>query len=169
MARVLGIDPGSRRTGYGIVDAEGSGRLVAEGTLHLGRSTALPERLGRIHQGIEALIAEHQPDEAAFEQVFVHRNADTALKLGQARGAALAACVNAGLAIAEYAPSHVKQAVVGTGRADKHQVGYMVRALLRLRTQPAEDAADALAIALCHAQHRRSPLPPGAAAAGGTP
>ena len=166
MARVLGIDPGSRRTGYGIVDAEGSGRLVAEGTLHLGRSTALPERLGRIHQGIEALIAEHQPDDAAFEQVFVHRNADTALKLGHARGAALTACVHAGLPVAEYAPARIKQAVAGSGRADKGQVGYMVRALLRLRTNPAEDAADALAAALCHAHHRSAPL---AQAASGAP
>ncbi len=166
MTRILGIDPGSRVTGYGIVDDGRSVRLVAEGTLRLPRQAELPERLGRIFQGLAGLIAEHQPEEVALEQVFVHRNADTALKLGHARGAALTACVGAELPVAEYAPARIKQAVVGSGRADKGQVGYMVRALLRLRSQPAEDAADALAAALCHAQHRSSPM---GAAAGGRP
>ncbi len=170
MARVLGIDPGSHRTGYGIIDEATPARLVAEGTLRLRRRAGLPQRLGEIFQGIEGLITEHGPDEVALEQVFVHRNADTALKLGHARGAALTPCVTAGLTVAEYAPSHVKQALVGHGRAAKGQVGYMVRALLELQRPPAEDAADALAVALCHAQHRRSPLSTQpSAAAGGTP
>ncbi len=165
MPRILGIDPGSRITGYGIVDGDQPPRLVAEGTLRLPRGAALAVRLGRIYAGVSELIAAHAPDEVALEQVFVHRNPDTALKLGQARGAALTACVNAGLEVAEYAPAQIKQAVVGGGRADKRQVGYMVRALLRLTATPAEDAADALAAALCHAHQRTSPL--AAAAAGG--
>ncbi|MBK5937675.1 MAG: crossover junction endodeoxyribonuclease RuvC [Halorhodospira halophila] len=166
MTRILGIDPGSRVTGYGIVDDGRPCRLVAEGTLRLPRQSGLAERLGRIFDGLAGLIAEHHPDEVALEQVFVHRNADTALKLGHARGAALTACVHAGLPVAEYAPARIKQAVAGSGRADKGQVGYMVRALLRLRTNPAEDAADALAAALCHAHHRSAPL---AQAASGAP
>ncbi|MFP4146246.1 MAG: crossover junction endodeoxyribonuclease RuvC [Halorhodospira sp.] len=165
MTRILGIDPGSRVTGYGIIDGTAPVRVVAEGTLRLPRGAELPERLGRIFTGLSELITEHGPEEVALEQVFVHRNADTALKLGHARGAALTACVSAALPVSEYAPARIKQAVVGSGRADKGQVGYMVRALLRLKSNPAEDAADALAAALCHAHHRSSPL---GGSAGGT-
>ncbi len=166
MARILGIDPGSRATGYGVIEDSGGLRMLAAGTLRFPRGAALSDRLGRIFAGLQAVIAEHGPEQAVLEQVFMHRNADSALKLGHARGAALTACVQAGLPIAEYTPAGIKQAVVGGGRADKAQVGYMVRALLQLRTQPAEDAADALAAALCHAHHRRSPLAQAAAAGG---
>ncbi|MBK1734115.1 crossover junction endodeoxyribonuclease RuvC [Halorhodospira abdelmalekii] len=168
MTRILGIDPGSRVTGYGIIELGEPLRLIAEGTLRLARTAPLAERLGAIHRGIGEVIALHHPDEVVLERVFVHRNADTALKLGHARGAALTACVGAVLPIAEYAPAQIKQAIVGRGRADKQQIGYMVRVLLGLRTQPAEDAADALAVALCHAHHRRSPIAQAAAASAGS-
>lgn len=158
MARILGIDPGSRITGYGIVANLEQLSPITHGTLRLGRNAALSERLGRIYQGISDIIEEYHPDEVVLERVFVHCNADTALKLGHARGAAITACVIAGLPVAEYTPAQIKQAIVGGGRADKHQIGYMVRALLRLRSQPAEDAADALAVALCHAHHKNSPI-----------
>jgi crossover junction endodeoxyribonuclease RuvC len=158
MPRILGIDPGSRVTGYGVVEKGTALQLITEGTLRLDRNANLAERLGEIHQGIEDIITEHQPDEVVLERVFVHRNADTALKLGHARGAAITACVLAGLPIAEYTPAQIKQAIVGGGRAEKRQIGYMVRALLGMRYQPAEDAADALAVAVCHAHHKDSPL-----------
>lgn len=158
MTRILGIDPGSRVTGYGVIDNCTTVCLVTQGTLRLGRNTDITERLGQIHQGIDRIISESRPDEVVLERVFVHRNADTALKLGHARGAAITACVLAGLPVAEYTPAQIKQAIVGGGRADKQQIGYMVRALLGLRCQPAEDAADALAVALCHAHHKDSPI-----------
>ncbi len=163
MTRILGIDPGSRTTGYGLVETDGNHRCLADGVIRSPKGT-LAERLARIHAGLTEVIAEFSPDEVAVERVFVHRNADSALKLGQARGAALVACVSAGLPVAEYAPTLVKQAVVGAGRADKRQVAFMVRALLRLRATPLEDAADALAIAICHAHLRNAAT---RAAAGG--
>ncbi|BAU56920.1 crossover junction endodeoxyribonuclease RuvC [Halorhodospira halochloris] len=158
MPRILGIDPGSRVTGYGVIDNYAQCSLVTQGTLRLQRNSSLAARLGEIHRGIEGIIEDHRPDEVALERVFVHRNADTALKLGHARGAAITACVLAELTIAEYTPAQIKQSIVGGGRADKQQIGYMVRALLGLRCQPAEDAADALAAALCHAHHKDSPI-----------
>lgn len=166
MARILGIDPGSRATGYGVIDSDGAsaGQCVTHGVIRLPKGPMGP-RLGRIHTTLTALISEYQPDEVALERVFLSRNADSALKLGHARGAAMVACVAWDLAIAEYTPATIKQSIVGNGQAAKSQIGYMVRALLRLREQPTEDAADALAVACCHAQCRRSPVALATAAA----
>jgi crossover junction endodeoxyribonuclease RuvC len=158
--RVLGIDPGSRVTGYGIVESTPSGLCYrASGCIRPAVGPFL-ERLGQIYRGVEELIREYEPDEVAIEEVFLARNAASALKLGQARGAAIAAAVAAGLPVAEYAARTVKLAVVGTGSAAKTQVQHMVRVLLRLSGTPAEDAADALAIAICHVNIARFQLPP---------
>lgn len=151
--RILGIDPGSRLTGYGIVDAQGTHiRFVDCGSI--SASGEHTDRLQQIFRAIEALVAEHRPNEIAIERVFVHRNADSALKLGQARAAALCATFAAELPVNEYAARHIKKAVVGKGSAEKGQVQHMVRMLLGLREAPAPDAADALAAALCHAHER---------------
>lgn len=151
MRRILGIDPGSRFTGYGVIASDGrnskhlvSGRIVVD-------KLAFCDRLGEIYKGIDTLIAEFEPDEVAIEQVFMHKSAGSALKLGQARGAAIAAAVVRGFHVNEYAPRLVKQSVVGTGSADKVQVGHMVKVLLNLKHVLSEDQSDALAIALCHA------------------
>ncbi len=150
MTRILGIDPGSRITGFGIIDVEGNRSVhVASGHLTIKGDT-LPDRLGRIFSLLGEVLAEHAPEAVAIEQVFMHRNADSALKLGQARGAAICAAVMRGLPVSEYTPSQIKQAVVGTGRADKAQVQHMVGALLNLKEQLQADQADALAVALCH-------------------
>lgn len=162
--RILGIDPGSLTTGYGVIDSDGrASRHVAHGCIASGGG-ALAQRLGRIQQELAAVIAETQPVEMAVEEVFVHRSAAAALKLGQARGAAICAGAGAGLEVAEYSARLVKQSVVGAGGAAKQQIGHMVAALLALddRRLP-EDAADALAVALCHAHMRTRPaLPRGA-------
>jgi crossover junction endodeoxyribonuclease RuvC len=148
--RILGIDPGSRLTGYGVVEvSRGRSVYVASGCIRTTQKD-IPARLGEIYEGIAALIRDHAPDAAAVEQVFVARNASSALKLGQARGAALAAVVMVGLPVAEYAARRVKQAVTGTGAATKYQVQHMVCRLLQLTRAPSADAADALAIAICH-------------------
>ena len=150
--RVLGIDPGSRRTGYGVIETDLRGRApvyVASGCIRAERGP-LPERLAEIYRGVLALIEQHQPGEVAIEQVFMARNPQSALTLGQARGVAIAAVVARELAVSEYAARQVKLAVVGTGRASKEQVQHMVRELLSLSGIPQADAADALAIALCH-------------------
>ncbi len=154
--RILGIDPGSRHTGFGIVDCTGGDcRCVVHGRIEVAGSS-LAERMYRIHDGIRALLARHAPDEIAVERVFVNRNVDSALKLGQARGAALAA-LGADAVVFEYAPRAIKLATVGFGGADKAQVAHMVRQLLALGAEVAlqVDAADALAVALCHAHARR--------------
>jgi crossover junction endodeoxyribonuclease RuvC len=149
--RILGIDPGSRSTGYGIIDSDGRhSRRVASGCIRVGEQP-WPDRLGSIYDGVAALAAEHQPHELAVEQLIFARDATAALKLGQARGAILCAGLKAGLMVHEYSPKSVKLAVVGTGGADKSQVQHMVRVLLAMTSTPAEDEADALAIALCHA------------------
>lgn len=149
--RILGIDPGSRHTGYGLIDAAGGRfRCLDCGVIAAGDGP-FPERLRVIFGEIAALIREHEPAEAAVEKVFVARNAESALKLGQARGAAICALVQAGLPVAEYAATRIKQAVVGRGGADKRQVQHMVCAMLGLREPPRSDAADALAVAVCHA------------------
>ncbi len=151
MSRIIGIDPGSRVTGYGVIDSiGGKATYVASGALRLGDG-ALAPRLCLIHQSLQQLIDEHRPDVMAVERVFMHRNADSALKLGHARGVAL--CVGAllGLEVVEYTPQQIKQAVVGGGRAAKDQVQYMVKLLLNLRGRLQVDAADALGVALCHA------------------
>jgi len=150
--RALGVDPGSRTTGYGVVESEG-GRLrcLACGVIRAGEG-ALPERLGRIYRGIVEVIQRYEPEEVAVESVFAARNVRSALVLGQARGAALAACELSGAQVHEYAPAQVKVAVVGQGRASKGQVQHMVRLLLGLATTPAVDASDALAVAIGHLQ-----------------
>lgn len=158
--RILGIDPGSVTTGYGIVDSDGrSSRHVAHGCIAAGDGS-LPERLGVIYRDLAAVIAEHGPAEMGVEQVFVARNATAALKLGQARGAAICAGVEAGLAVAEYPARLVKQSIVGTGGAAKEQIQHMVVVLLGLGdTAVPADAADALAVALTHAHVRTRPAP----------
>lgn len=150
MIRVIGIDPGSRLTGYGVIEVEGQ-RLAyrASGCIRTASGT-FPGRLAEIYEGVCALIRDHQPDEVAIEEVFLARNPASALKLGQARGVAIAAAVAHGLPIHEYAARRVKQGLVGTGRASKAQVQHMVRVLLSLPGAPQADAADALAIAICH-------------------
>lgn len=152
MALILGIDPGSRKTGYGIISQlHGKASYVTSGVIRMSAELTLPERLHVIFTGVSEIIAQFDPAEMAIEQVFMAKNAGSALKLGQARGAAIVAGVNCGLPVAEYEARKVKQAVVGTGAADKVQVQHMVKALLKLPHAPQEDAADALAVALCHA------------------
>jgi crossover junction endodeoxyribonuclease RuvC len=151
--RILGIDPGSRRTGFGLIESGSGGmRVLAHGCLNV--SAAAPTaRLRLIFEGLQRLLHEHLPSEVAVERVFVNRNVDSALKLGQARGAALCA-IPAGVPVFEYAPRAVKLAVVGSGAAEKLQVAHMIRALLALAERPGADAADALAVAVCHAHAR---------------
>ncbi|QOR40869.1 crossover junction endodeoxyribonuclease RuvC [Billgrantia diversa] len=151
---ILGIDPGSRITGYGVLDVSAPRpRYVASGCLRL-QDVALPQRLARIYAGITELIALHRPGELAIEQVFMSKNPDSALKLGQARGAAIVCAANHGLPVSEYGPRQIKQAVTGSGGATKAQVQHMVVAVLGLDGTPQADAADALAIALTHAHAR---------------
>lgn len=152
--RVLGLDPGLRITGWGIVDAEGSRlRHVADGIIKSDDKLTLAERLAQLHRGVLDVIAQWAPEEAAVEQTFVNKNPESTLKLGQARGVVLLAPALAGLMVGEYAPASVKQAVVGTGRAAKEQVGMMVRTLLPGCLVKSPDAADALAVAICHSHH----------------
>lgn len=155
--RILGIDPGSAVTGYGVVEREGSALVhVAHGTLRPPRGGTLPARLARIYAGIAELIEAHEPDVAVIEQMFVRpNNPRSALVLGQARGAALAALGASGLAVDELTPQEVKSAVAGAGNASKQQVQRMVKRLLSLSRVPAQDAADALAAAICRAHRGR--------------
>lgn len=151
MRRILGIDPGSRVTGYGIIESDGNRSVhIASGCIHL-KQDELPQRLGMIFQEVSDLIAVHHPTEMAIEEVFVSKNANSALKLGQARGAAICAGVVAQLPISEYSPRTIKQAVVGSGSAGKDQVQHMVKRLLSLSDDLAADQSDALAVALSHA------------------
>lgn len=155
--RVLGLDPGSRRTGYGILDIGGGGCVhLAHGCIDVS-GLEFAARLRRIFEAVQALVEAHRPDEVAIERVFVSRNVDSALKLGQARGAALAA-IAVGTPTFEYAPREVKLAVVGYGAAAKEQVGHMIGRLLGIDSRIPVDAADALAVALCHSQSRRLAL-----------
>jgi len=152
MSLILGIDPGSRITGYGLISSSGNHSLyVASGCIRTSNGTSLPARLEEIFSGLAAIIDSHQPDEMAIEKVFMARSADSALKLGQARGVAIAAAVARQIPVYEYEAKKVKQAVVGTGAASKEQVAQMVKTLLCLSASPQQDAADALAISLCHA------------------
>ena len=152
--RIFGIDPGSQRTGYGCVERIGRGQaLVICGSLSGPKGATFPDRLQAIHEGLKALIARHQPDCVAIEDIFHHRNVRSALKLGEARGVALLAASEAGVPVVSYAPAAIKRAVVGYGRAEKHQVQQMVKLLLGLAQPPTpHDAADALAVAICHLQ-----------------
>mgnify|MGYP001402877817 CR=1 FL=1 len=151
MRRILGIDPGSRVTGYGIIVSDGiRSRHIASGSIRLG-GEEFPVRLGEIYRRVAGLVAEYAPEELAIEQVFVARNPSSALKLGQARGAAICAAVVAGLTVSEYTPRMIKQSVVGIGSADKEQVQHMVRRILGLQEELASDRADALAVAISHA------------------
>jgi len=151
--RILGIDPGSRLTGFGIIDInKRSSKYVTSGCIRI-QSDSMPLRLQEIYVGLKQIIEQYQPNVSAIEQVFMHRNAASALKLGQARGAAIVACVQNNLPVFEYAPTQIKQAVVGKGHADKIQVQHMVKIILSLPQIPQADAADALAVALCHSQH----------------
>src|SRR5512136_2539939 len=149
--RVLGIDPGSRITGYGIIDKEGNRLIhVDNGAIFTDSHKDFPMRLQRIYRGLTEIIEQYRPDAVAVENIFFANNVQSALKLGQARGAAIVAGVNAGLPVFEYTALQVKQAVVGHGRADKQQVQKMLKALLNLPETAQEDASDALAAAVCH-------------------
>jgi crossover junction endodeoxyribonuclease RuvC len=156
--RILGLDPGLRHTGWGIISVQGS-RLshVAHGVIKPDDSLPLSDRLLILFDAVAAVIAEHQPHEAAIEETFVNNNPSSTLKLGHARAAAMIAPAKAGLLVAEYAATVVKKAVVGTGGADKSQVAFMVKRLLPTAGDPKADAADALAVAICHAHSRTAP------------
>ncbi|WLQ14929.1 crossover junction endodeoxyribonuclease RuvC [Hahella aquimaris] len=156
MLKVLGIDPGSRFTGYGVVEwGGGKPRYVASGCIRVTGET-LAERLRCIYLGVTQVVSMYAPHEAAIEQVFMARNADSALKLGQARGVAILAMAEQGLQVAEYSAKKVKQSVVGKGNAEKWQVQHMMQAMLDLQAKPQADAADALAIAVCHLHTQQS-------------
>lgn len=156
MTRILGIDPGSRITGFGVIEVDGQHlHYVTSGCIRTGEPD-LVDRLRVIFEGVNGVIREQQPDEFAIERVFVNRNADSALKLGQARGAALVAGVTGSLPVFEYSATQVKQALVGRGHAGKGQIQHMVRVLLALSEELQEDAADALAVAICHGHTRES-------------
>jgi len=153
--RIMGIDPGSQVTGYGIVDAAGSDSVM----VHWGAIRTAGDhsaRLRQIFMEVGQLVRKFEPQEIAIESVFVHRNADSALKLGQARAAALCATFEVELPVFEYSARHIKKAVVGNGGADKAQVQHMVKLLLALQEEPQADAADALAAALCHCHERKT-------------
>jgi crossover junction endodeoxyribonuclease RuvC len=149
---ILGIDPGLRTTGFGVIEKQGTKlRYIASGTIKTGLEGALPPRLKVILHGVSEIVATYRPDCAAIEKVFVNVNPHSTLLLGQARGAAITALVGADLDVAEYSPTQIKQAVVGTGKAAKPQVQDMVARLLKLPGLPGSDAADALGVAICHA------------------
>ena len=153
--RIIGIDPGLRRTGWGVVESIGS-RLsfIAAGTIKPDERAPLAVRLCAIHDQLAETLAEYAPDEAAVEATFVNRDAAATLKLGQARGVAMLVPARAGIAVAEYAPNAVKKAVVGAGHAEKQQIRMMVAVLLPRAKFDTDDSADALAVAICHAHHR---------------
>ena len=155
MTRIIGIDPGLRNMGYGIIESQGS-RLsfVACGSMHSDAALSLAERLRQLHEGLAKIIAAHKPDEAAVEETFVNRDPQAALKLGQARGVALVVPALAGLPVSEYAANVIKKTIVGAGHADKAQIAMMVKVLLPKSDARSADAADALAAAITHAQHR---------------
>jgi crossover junction endodeoxyribonuclease RuvC len=156
--RVLGIDPGSQRTGFGVLDATGSRlRYVASGVIRTSQ-TDFAARLCEIFRCMQTIVAQYQPQQIAIEKVFVNRNPDSALKLGQARGAAICGTADANAEVFEYATRQIKQAVVGSGNAEKAQVQLMMRTLLKLDGPVAVDAADALAAAVCHALRGRALL-----------
>lgn len=157
MARLLGIDPGLRITGWGVIEVDGNHlRHIADGVIATDSATSVPERLKALHDALVTLMAEFRPDEAAIEETYVNRNGSATLKLGYARGVALLAPALTGIPVTEYGAKAVKLAVVGTGGAEKAQVQMMVRQLLPGGAIRRADAADALAVAICHAHHRAS-------------
>ncbi len=154
MPVILGIDPGSNITGFGVIETAGNKyNYIASGSISTTKNH-LSKQLREIFDGISVLISLHRPEEVAIEQVFIHANVNSALKLGQARGAAIVAVSEENIKIAEYSARQVKQAVVGYGNAEKAQVQHMVRLLLKLKNKPQADEADALAVAICHANSR---------------
>ena len=156
MARILGIDPGSRITGFGVVDTAADGpQYIASGCVRV-TGEGFPGRLKQIFEGIAEVVSEFDPDQLAIEKVFMHKNADSALKLGQARGAAICAVISNRIPVYEYAARQVKQALVGKGSAEKNQVQHMVRILLGLQGKLQTDAADALGVALCHIHYQQT-------------
>lgn len=151
--RILGIDPGSRITGFGIIEIQSrKAAYITSGCIRL-KTEAMPVRLNEIFESVTKIIQQYQPTILSIEQVFVYRNAASALKLAQARAVAIVAAMQQNLSIHEYAPTKIKQTIVGTGHADKVQIQQMVKLLLNLPGTPQADAADALAIALCHSHH----------------
>jgi len=153
--RIVGIDPGLRNTGWGVVDTLGSSlKFVAAGTVKSDGKAGLASRLCQLHDGLTDVLHNHMPNEAAVENTFVNKDAGATLKLGQARGIAMLVPARAGLQVAEYAPNAVKKAVIGVGHGDKAQIKLMVKMLLPKAEWDTDDAADALAIAICHAHHR---------------
>jgi crossover junction endodeoxyribonuclease RuvC len=155
--RIIGIDPGLRRTGWGVIEAEGNRLIyVACGSVEPPDDLPLASRLLAIHEGLAAILSVHKPMEAAVEQTFINKDGAATLKLGQARGVAMLAPAIFGISVAEYAPNQVKKTVVGAGHADKHQIAMMLKILLPKSDPPSADAADALAIAITHAHHRQS-------------
>jgi crossover junction endodeoxyribonuclease RuvC len=155
--RIVGIDPGLRRTGWGVVESHGNSlRFVAAGTVCSNDKDPLAARLCQLHDGLDGMLRQQAPDEAAVESTFVNKDARATLKLGQARGIAMLVPARAGLEVSEYAPNAVKKAVIGVGHGDKKQIHMMVRVLIPKAVFDSEDAADALAIAICHAHHRQS-------------
>lgn len=155
--RIIGIDPGLRHTGWGVIEAEGT-RLsyIADGSVHSDADAPLATRLLQIHSQLAEILKQFTPDEAAIEETFVNKDARATLKLGQARGAAMLVPALAGISVAEYAPNVVKKSVVGSGHAEKDQVKHMVKVLLPRAELNSADSTDALAIAICHAHHRGS-------------
>ena len=157
LIRILGIDPGLRRTGWGVVESDGNRLLyVACGSIETGEHDTLCDRLVAIHRGLARIVGDFHPDEAAVENTFVNANGAATLKLGQARGIAMLVPAQAGIAVAEYAPNLVKKSIVGAGHGDKAQVRMMIGVLLPKADPSSDDAADALAIAVTHAHHRQS-------------
>ena len=155
--RIIGIDPGLRRTGWGVVETLGNSlRFVESGTVTSDAERDLASRLRQLYEGLSAVVHAFKPDEAAIEQTFVNKDAVATLKLGQARGIALLVPALAGLPVAEYAPNAVKKAVIGVGHGEKRQIHMMVKVLMPRATFDTDDAADALAIAICHTHHRQS-------------
>jgi len=151
--RIIGLDPGLRHTGWGVVAIDGNRlRHVADGAVHVPAAGSLAERLRALHEGLDKILAEQCPDEAAVEETFVNKNPGTTLRLGAARGVVLLAPARRGIKVAEYSANLIKKSVVGAGHADKHQIEVMVRMLLP-GVLAAGDAADALAVTICHAHH----------------
>lgn len=153
--RLIGLDPGLRHTGWGVIDVDGNRlRFVAAGTVSTSSAQKLPTRLAQLHDGLKAVLELHRPDEAAVEETFVNKNPDSTLKLGLARGVVLLVPALGGIPVGEYSANHIKKSIVGAGHAEKDQVAMMVQRLLPGSGAHGKDAADALAVAICHAHHR---------------